>query len=67
MSHKTAATVAHTIGIDTGKNSFHIVGQKKLNASICFPLCPQQRTSPDRPGRSVSCQEGTFGEALLYI
>jgi hypothetical protein len=23
MSHKTAATVAHTIGIDTGKNTLH--------------------------------------------
>jgi transposase len=25
MSHKTAATVAHTIGIDTGKNT-HLIG-----------------------------------------
>jgi hypothetical protein len=24
MSHKTAATVAHTIGIDTGKNTLHL-------------------------------------------
>jgi hypothetical protein len=23
MSHKTAATVAHTIGIDTGKNTLY--------------------------------------------
>src|ERR1700693_4705948 len=26
MSHKTAATVAHTIGIDTGKNNLHLIG-----------------------------------------
>ena len=26
MSHKTAATVAHTIGIDTGKNILHLIG-----------------------------------------
>jgi transposase len=26
MSHKTAAAVAHTIGIDTGKNTLHLIG-----------------------------------------
>ena len=26
MSHKTAATVAHTIGIDTGKSTLHLIG-----------------------------------------
>ena len=26
MSHKTAATVALTIGIDTGKNTLHLIG-----------------------------------------
>ena len=26
MSHKTAATVVHTIGIDTGKNTLHLIG-----------------------------------------
>src|SRR5712671_6054287 len=26
MSHKTAATVAHTFGIDTGKNILHLIG-----------------------------------------
>ena len=26
MSHKTVATVAHTIGIDTGKNTLHLIG-----------------------------------------
>jgi len=25
MSHKTAATVAHTIGIDAGKNTLHLI------------------------------------------
>jgi len=26
MPHKTAATVARTIGIDTGKNTLHLIG-----------------------------------------
>jgi transposase len=26
MSHKTAAAVAPTIGIDTGKNTLHLIG-----------------------------------------
>ena len=26
MSHKSAATVALTIGIDTGKNTLHLIG-----------------------------------------
>ena len=26
MSHKTAAPVVHTIGIDTGKNTLHLIG-----------------------------------------
>jgi transposase len=26
MSHKTSATVAPTIGIDTGKNTLHLIG-----------------------------------------
>jgi hypothetical protein len=26
MSHKTATAVAHTIGIDAGKNTLHLIG-----------------------------------------
>jgi len=26
MSHKTTASVAHTIGIDMGKNTLHLIG-----------------------------------------
>ena len=33
MSHKTAATVAHTIGIDTGKNTLHLIGVGTKNLS----------------------------------
>ena len=29
MSRKTDAVVAHTIGIDTGKNTLHLIGLKK--------------------------------------
>jgi hypothetical protein len=43
------------------------VGSKaeKLNGSICFPLCPQQRTCSDCVGMSVSCQEETH--ALQHL
>jgi hypothetical protein len=34
MSHKTAATVAHTIGIDTGKNTLHLIGLDDKGAII---------------------------------
>ena len=39
MSQKLNAAIA-VIGIDIGKNSFHISKPEKLNASKCFPLCP---------------------------
>ena len=34
MSHKTAATVAHTIGIDTGKNTLHLIGLDDKGAIV---------------------------------
>ena len=34
MSHKTAATVAHTIGIDTGKNTLHLIGLDDKEAMV---------------------------------
>ena len=34
MSHKTAATVAHTIGIDTGKNTRHLIGLDDKGAIV---------------------------------
>ena len=34
MSHKTAATVAHTIGIDTGKNTLHLIGLDDKRAIV---------------------------------
>ena len=34
MSHKTAATVAHTIGIDTGKNTLHLIGLDDQEAIV---------------------------------
>jgi hypothetical protein len=32
---------------------------EKLNGSICFPLCPQQRTCGDYCGMSELCQQQT--------
>ena len=34
LSHKTAATVAHTIGIDTGKNTLHLIGLDDQEAIV---------------------------------
>ena len=34
MSHQTAATVAHTIGIDTGKNTLHLIGLDDQGAIV---------------------------------
>ena len=34
MSHKTPATVAHTIGIDTGKNTLHLIGLDDKGAIV---------------------------------
>ena len=34
MSVKTAATVAHTIGIDTGKNTLHLIGLDDQGAIV---------------------------------
>ena len=34
MSHKTAATVAHTIGVDTGKNTLHLIGLDDKGAIV---------------------------------
>ena len=34
MSHKTAAAVAHTIGIDTGKNTLHLIGLDEKGAIV---------------------------------
>src|ERR1700704_4379255 len=34
MSHKTAATVAHPIGIDTGKNTLHLIGLDDQGAIV---------------------------------
>src|SRR5258706_6722629 len=40
----------------------HTFGSKpeKLHASICFPLCPEERTLRNRVGMSVSCHKQTL-------
>jgi hypothetical protein len=40
---------------------------EKLNASICFPLCPPKRTSCNVVGMSVSCcQEQTYEVPVAF-
>jgi hypothetical protein len=43
MSHKTTASVAHTIGIDTGKNTLHLIG---LDAPIGRSTLSPRRSEP---------------------
>ena len=40
MSHKTAATAAHTIGIDTGKNTLHLIGLDDKGTIVCGRRLP---------------------------
>jgi len=49
MSHKTVATVAHTIGIDTGKNILHLIGLDNQGAIVLrekIAAAGSQRGSP---------------------
>jgi hypothetical protein len=49
MSHKTAATAAQTIGIDTGKNTLHLIGLDDKGAIVCgrrFHAAGSQLGSP---------------------
>ena len=62
MPHKTAATVAHTIGVDTGKNTLPLASTTRRQ---CFAGedCPQ----PDR-SRVPRCLVGIeAGMATHYV
>ena len=49
MSHKTAATVAHTIGIDTGKNTLHLIGLDDKGAIVLREKMPAVGSRPGSP------------------
>ena len=51
MSHNTAATVAHTIGIDTGKNTLHLIGLDDKSAIVL---------RENSPRHSASCPSSAF-------
>jgi hypothetical protein len=62
MSHKTAATVAHTIGIDTGKNTLHLIG---LDDQWGQSFCPRPDRSPARQCAAVPDRNRSWhGHAL---
>jgi len=50
MSQSLNSAIA-VIGIDIGKNSFHVVGLDDRGTIVlrqkCCPLCPRKRTSPN--------------------
>jgi len=49
MSHKTTASVAHTIGIDTGKNTPHWIGLDDKGQSFCGRRSPAAGSQPGSP------------------
>ena len=49
MSHKTAATVAPTIGIDTGKNTLHLIGLDDKGAIVLREKIARGRSQPGSP------------------
>ena len=62
MSHKTAATVALTIGIDTGKNTLHLIGLDDKGAIV---LREKVARSPDRQCAAVPDRDRSWhGDAL---
>jgi hypothetical protein len=66
-SHKTAATVAHTIGIDTGKNTRHLIGLDDKGAiAICARSscrAPALFCSDQQTGRSIALGCGSRSAA----
>jgi hypothetical protein len=70
-SHKTAATVAHTIGIDTGKNTLHLIGLDDKGAiAICARSscrAPALFCSDQQTGRSIALGCGSRLRRNAYI
>jgi hypothetical protein len=65
MSHKTAATVAHTIGIDTGKNTLHLIGLDDQGQSFCWRRLPAAGSQPGSPCAAVLDRNRSWhGDAL---
>ena len=65
MSHKTA-TVAHTIGIDTGKNTLHLIGLDDQGAIVVREkIAPGPDRSPVRQCAALPDRNrGWHGDAL---
>ena len=65
MSHNTAATVAHTIGIDTGKNTLHLSASTRRGQSSCGRDCPRPDHGPARQCAAVPDRNRSWhGDAL---
>jgi hypothetical protein len=64
MSHKTAAAVAHTIGIDTGKNTLHLIGLDNRGAIVLREKIARGRI----PARlaNVPAQASKLGKAQFW-
>ena len=66
MSQSLNSAIA-VIGINIGKNSFHVVGLDDrgtiMQRQKCCPLCPRKRTSPNTVVMSALCQNQTFQRA----
>ena len=50
MSHKTAATVAPTVGIDTGEKTLHLIGLDEKGAIVLREkILPAAKSQPGSP------------------
>src|SRR5467141_369674 len=67
MSHKTAAAGAHTIGIDTGKNTLHLIGLDDKGAIVLREKISRGRITA-RLANVPRCLIGVAaGMALHYV
>ena len=65
MSHKTAATVAHTIGIDTGKNTLHLIGVDDKGAMVLREKVVRDRITArlaNEPRCLIGIEAGSAGD-----
>jgi hypothetical protein len=65
MSHNTTATVAQTIGIDTDKNTLHLIGLDDKRTIVLREDCPRSDCVPVCKCTAVPDRDrGWHGDAL---
>ena len=60
MSHKTAVTVAHTIGIDPGKNTLHLIGLDDKGAIVLREKIARGTAASGQTCRAAQSRKSTL-------